>query len=108
FGERVDAAYGARVRGDLERVTADLPAARSAVPATAGRTRWRVSPIGGFRSRGRWRMPRHTVVVTLIGGAELDLRDAELEAPEVILTKVSLVGGVRVAVPPGVRLEVDG
>jgi predicted membrane protein len=36
----------------------------------------------------------------------LDLREAEFAAPEITLTKVSLVGGARLIVPPGVRVEV--
>ncbi len=38
-------------------------------------------------------MDRHVVVVSLVGGARLDLSQAELAAKEVTLTKVSLVGG---------------
>jgi hypothetical protein len=52
-------------------------------------------------------MPANYVSVALVGGVELDLRDAELEAPEVTLTKVSLVGGVDLIVPPTVRVEVQ-
>ena len=40
-------------------------------------------------------MDRHVVVITLVGGARLDLSQAELAAKEVTLTKVSLVGGTR-------------
>ncbi len=45
---------------------------------------------------------------TLIGGARLDLSQAELAAPEVTLTKVSLVGGVSVRVPSGIPVEASG
>jgi hypothetical protein len=61
-----------------------------------------------MRRRGTWRVPPKTVAVTLIGGADLDLRHAELEAPVATVTKVSLIGGVHVTVPPGVRVEVSG
>jgi hypothetical protein len=61
-----------------------------------------------MRRRGAWRVPASTLSVTLIGGADLDLRDAELEAPVVTFTKVSLIGGMHVVVPPGVRVEVSG
>jgi len=53
-------------------------------------------------------MDRHVIAISLVGGARLDLRQAQLAAPEVTLTKVSLVGGVRVAVPQGVRVHVSG
>jgi hypothetical protein len=109
FSTRLDGAYAATTRGELEPLVADLPAS-SAAPAAAPASgkEWHVTPIGGMRREGAWRMPASTVAVTLIGGAKLDLRDAELAAPVVTVTKVSLIGGMRVTVPPGVRVEVSG
>jgi Domain of unknown function (DUF1707)/Cell wall-active antibiotics response 4TMS YvqF len=113
FSQRMEQASSARTRAELERLVADLPvdaggtssavAARAAAPAT-----WHVSPIGGLTVRGPWRMDRHVVVVSLIGGADLDLSQAELAAPEVTLTHVSLLGGVRITVPAGVRVDRSG
>ena len=48
---------------------------------------------------GPWRMGRDVIVLSLVGGARLDLSQAELAAPDVTLTKVSLVGGVRARIP---------
>lgn len=53
-------------------------------------------------------MDRHVVVITIVGGTRLDLSQAQLAAPEVTLTKVSLVSGVRVADPPGIRVDASG
>jgi hypothetical protein len=46
--------------------------------------------------------------VTLAGGVDLDMREAEFATPEVTVTKVSLLGGVRLQIPLGVRVEVSG
>ena len=46
--------------------------------------------------------------MSLIGGADLDLRDARLADSEVTFTKVSLIGGVDLGVPRGVRVRVSG
>ena len=70
-------------------------------------THWNISPIGGIRHRGHWRVPRHTVAIGVLGGVDVDLGEAELAAPEVMITKVSIIGGVSVRVPPGVRVEVS-
>ena len=43
-----------------------------------------------------------------VGGTRLDLSQAQLAAPEVTLTKVSLVGGTRITVPPGIRVVTSG
>jgi hypothetical protein len=53
-------------------------------------------------------MERSVIVVSLIGGADLDLSQAQLAAPEVTLTKVSLLGGVSIRVPPGIRVDASG
>ena len=113
FSQRMDRATSARTRAELDALVADLPAASpaagTAVAAAApGGTSWHVSPVGGLRVYGPWRMERQVVVISIVGGTRLDLGQAELAAPEVTLTKVSLVGGVRVRVPAGIRVEVSG
>lgn len=125
FSERLEHAYAARTRGDLDPLLRDLPAeVGGAVPATSGTavvsggsaagdgqgkggTRWNISPIGGIIHRGRWRVPPHTVAIGILGGVDVDLSEAELAAPEVTITKVSIIGGVSVRVPPGIRVEVN-
>jgi hypothetical protein len=113
FSQRMDQATSARTQAELARLVADLPAgvttAGSDVAGRApARTSWHVSPVGGLRVSGPWRMDRHVTVVSIVGGTRLDLSQAQLAAPEVTLTKVSLVGGVRVRVPAGIRVEVSG
>ena len=112
FSQRMERATTARTRAELDRLVTDLPASGAAAGAvTVGSSAapsWHVSPIGGLNVFGPWRMGRHVIVVTLAGGARLDLSQAELAAPEVTLTKVSLVGGVRVRVPSGIRVEASG
>ncbi len=109
FSDRVQQVYEARTRGDLQRLVADLPVATNVpVATTPARTQWHISPIGGLQRRGGWRMAPRTVTVTVIGGASLDLSEAELDAPQVTLTTVSIVGGVRLRVPPGIRVEISG
>src|SRR4051812_31022568 len=107
FGERVDRAQTAAMRAELDGLLADLPAPVPAQPpAAAARTRWQVSPIGGMSWRGGT-LEAKTVSVSLIGGADLDLRETRLAAPEVTLTKVALIGGVALTVPLGVRVRVS-
>jgi hypothetical protein len=68
---------------------------------------WYVNLLGGEKRRGRWRMRRDMRVVNILGGANLDLCEAEL-ADRPVLTKVSLVGGVSLRVPHDVDVEVEG
>jgi hypothetical protein len=117
FSQRMELATAARTRADLDRLVTDLPAdAATTAAATAGTAAgsaaapasWHVSPVGGLRVHGPWRMDRHVIVVSIVGGTRLDLSEAQLAAPEVTLTKVSLVGGTRITVPPGIRVEASG
>jgi hypothetical protein len=52
-------------------------------------------------------MPANTVVLTAVGGADLNLTDAEL-APETTLTKISLAGGVNLRVPADADVDIAG
>ncbi|GAA4061294.1 DUF1707 SHOCT-like domain-containing protein [Actinomadura miaoliensis] len=111
YSARVEEIHFARTRDDLERLVRDLPegdAVAESDAAAEGGTEWHVAPVGGLRRHGRWHMDRHLVSLSVVGGTCLDLRDAQLTAPEVTLTKVSLLGGVTVCVPHGVRVVLEG
>lgn len=71
-------------------------------------TQWHVSPLGGLKRRGHWRVPPRMIAVSLLGGADLDLRDAEMPGPEARFTWFSILGGAKISAPPGIRVEVSG
>jgi predicted membrane protein len=68
---------------------------------------WYVSFIGGLKRRGAWRMPGDMRVASILGGANLDLHEAEL-AEHPTLTKISLVGGVSLQAPHDIDINVEG
>ena len=81
----MERATAARTRADLDRLVADLPAdaaaAGSAVTSgTSTPPSWHISPVGGLRIKGPWRMDRHVIAVSIVGGARLDLSEAQLAA----------------------------
>jgi Domain of unknown function (DUF1707) len=118
LAERIDAAYAATTRAELEPLTADLPdvpmtTATASVPAGAAPPARASSSVvvgilGGGDRKGRWRVPPRMTVVNVMGGADLDLREAVLDAPEVEITVWSLMGGSDVVVPEGVHVELKG
>ena len=108
--DRIDAAYAATTRAELEPLTADLPAASGAVmaaPAPRGATSFVLSIFGGSDRAGRWRVAERVRVVNIFGGADLDLREATLAAPDVRLTVVSIFGGSDIVVPEGINVELS-
>jgi Domain of unknown function (DUF1707)/Cell wall-active antibiotics response 4TMS YvqF len=121
LAERIDAAYAATTRAELEPLTADLPAPAdrsafgpAAAPGAAPPAPARRAPplvlgiLGGGDRNGRWRVPERMTVVNVMGGADLDLREAVLDGPEVEITVWSLMGGSTITVPEGVHVELDG
>jgi Domain of unknown function (DUF1707)/Cell wall-active antibiotics response 4TMS YvqF len=103
---RLDAAYAAQTRAELEVLTEDLPAA--AAPVRGGGASFILGLFGGGDRKGRWRVAERLTVVNGIGGADLDLREAVLAAPEVEITIFTLVGGSDILVPEGVHVDVGG
>jgi class 3 adenylate cyclase len=116
FSERVGSALQARTRGDLLAVMADLPQARQTTdrlpdPGTAApkkRRRWYVAVMSGHSTKGRWRISGKTNAVAVMGGCDMDLRQAEIEGPEVEITAVAFWGGIDITVPEGFDVELRG
>jgi hypothetical protein len=111
LAERVERADAARTRGDLDALTADLPA--STMPTTVlpdtprKERRWIVAIMGGEQRKGRWRPSRRTNAIAVMGGVDIDLREAELADGAEILA-IPVMGAVTVTVPDGVSVEMSG
>jgi hypothetical protein len=67
-----------------------------------------VTPMGGLRRAGRLALRPRTTLVTLIGGLDLDLTQADVPPAGSTITKVSLIGGAKLVVGQDVRVEVAG
>jgi hypothetical protein len=110
FTDRMQRAYDARTRAQLDELVGDLPAETPAVtPEPARRTprRWVVSVMGNATRRGRWRVAERATALTVMGNATIDLRHAELSAPEVTINVFTAMGNTYVIVPPGVDVDLS-
>ncbi|MBK8058772.1 MAG: DUF1707 and DUF2154 domain-containing protein [Gemmatimonadetes bacterium] len=111
---RVQAALRATQWYELTAITSDLPSldpnrsssvrpeAGVSVGADAGGDQGRVS------RKGRWIVPDRMQLWAIMGGMEIDLRDAVFTSPVTEIKVLAIMGGVHVRVPPGVRLETEG
>jgi hypothetical protein len=109
--QRAGQALTAKTRGELAALTSDLPqqaTAEVAVPRARKPVRWMVAIMGGSHRRGRFRAVGKVNSVSIMGGDEIDLRDAEIEGGELTLNLFALMGGSTVYVPDSVELEVSG
>jgi Domain of unknown function (DUF1707)/Cell wall-active antibiotics response 4TMS YvqF len=108
LAERVERADAARTASELEALTADLAASRPRPPAAPRKEkRWVVAVMGGAERKGRWRPAARMNVVAIMGGAAIDLRDAEIDAPEIEITAVTVMGGIEIIVPEGVEVDLN-
>ncbi|MGE0027060.1 MAG: DUF1707 domain-containing protein [Thermoleophilia bacterium] len=106
LGDRTSRALEAVSRDELAELTADLPAASPGPPRSG--TRWVLGVLGGGDRAGRWRIAPRCTVVNVMGGADLDLRQATVEAPETSIRVFSLMGGSTIVVPEGVEVDAGG
>jgi hypothetical protein len=113
--ERLDSVYAAKTQADLTPLIGDLPAPGEAsvpVPGAAS-PRARSDPrivavFAGASRRGSWRVPADSSVVTVFGGAEIDLREAVLPGPEVTIRVTAVFGGATITIPPEMRVVDSG
>jgi hypothetical protein len=119
--ERLDTVYQAKTYAELEPVTRDLPqhghvaapaAAQAADPrrfgGTPGGPPVAVAIMSGFSRRGDWVVPRDLTCVAIMGGGELDMRDARFEEPTVRINVFALMGGIEITVPEDAHVRVHG
>jgi hypothetical protein len=65
--------------------------------------------LGGTRRAGKWSPPESMLALAVMGGVELDFREAVLEPGSVTtITCFAFWGGIDITVPPEVRLDTDG
>jgi Domain of unknown function (DUF1707) len=112
--QRLHSALTARTTGELDALTADLPAvtARQFVPArrSAAHTpgRFAVAIKGVITRAGHWRVPHRLDCVVYKGSGVLDLSAAELTSAVTTIRAVAYKSRIRIMLPPGMRLEVSG
>lgn len=128
YERRVELALQAPSSDALRDLTRDLtplapvPVAGAALPRRESQRQARVvtapsnvpavkrffALMSGVARRGSWTAPADMRAIALMGGIELDLREAILTAPVTEIEAVAVMGGIEITVPPDVRLESDG
>ena len=122
--ERLDAVYAAKTYAELVPITHDLPdnsGAASPVPAPSRAdsaavrqyggeptSHTAVAILGGFSRKGDWVVPKTFNAFMLLGGGEIDLRDARFAEREVSIHVVAILGGCEVIVPEDATVNVNG
>jgi hypothetical protein len=135
---RLERARGARTREELRSLLSDLPA-RPTVPARpesapvaerAARAERPARPargpagpegevrtsssvalaiLGGTRRAGKWAPPENMLALAMMGGVELDFREAVLRPGQVVtINCFAFWGAIDITLPPDVHVETGG
>lgn len=118
--ERLEATYAARTYADLVPITVDLPAhpqqamptgppvpARETLPATTSHES-SVAILGGCTRKGAWLVPERHTAFTLMGGVDIDLREASFAARETVIYANAVMGGIDIVVDARTHVIVEG
>ena len=120
FEQRVELVHRVESIEHLRTILADLPTANRPGGSVELAPRATVTPesisghsfmatiIGGGKRVGAWVPARRNWVASVIGGYELDFREARLGPGVTAVHSFSVIGGTTVIVPPGVRVECSG
>lgn len=129
FERRVGIAHSATTADELKELLKDLPGGGNLPATTEGspdadlvRAReytvtsgvqredkgFVVACLGGTSRRGRWTPARKNYAVAIMGGAELDFREAVFSPGVTEVHVYALWGGVDIIVPPGINVESRG
>lgn len=129
FERRVGRAHSASTSDELKEILRDLPgggdltvvdgAGRSSVPAPVSdysvtsadqvkEKQFVVAAMGGTSRKGRWAPARKNYAVCVMGGVELDFREAILGPGVTEVQVFTMWGGVEIIVPPGLNVESHG
>jgi hypothetical protein len=123
FERRITVAHTSESPDEIDALLSDLPAlapsATALVPAAkVGPTvlpaervqteQTMLAIMGGVDRRGSWSLPRRLRLVTVMGGAVLDLREARFPPGPVDIEIFALMGGTQIIVPPGLAIETHG
>jgi hypothetical protein len=108
FERRTAAVFSARSGDELRALVADVPGVSAATHPVVP-DHGRVSAVlSNTEQRSTMVVPRHLEIVSVLGNAELDLRDATFGDGVTIIEVRAILGNVEITVPHDVRVEMAG
>jgi hypothetical protein len=113
YSERVDVVLAARTRAELEQVSADLqqsqPIAQTVVPSESVSEPMAIRAVfSADARRGRWKVPPHLKVRTILGDCRLELQAAVLTSHRTVIEAHTTLGSITILVPEGIEVEFSG
>lgn len=122
FEQRLNGAYAAAARPDLEALVCDLSLESTeletelvAAPSTGlaaverpARGQRAVAILGSVERRGHWAVARSSGALAVLGSIVIDLRDVTLPPGVTTLEVSAVLGSIEILVPPNLAVESEG
>lgn len=126
--ERLDAVYDSKTLGELVPITRDLPEPSGSAPPPVERSFGSPRPVygrerivdsaadghfslalmGGAGRSGTWTVPGTYHALAVMGGIEIDLREARFTSRETTVIANAMMGGIEIVVPDDIEVRVNG
>jgi hypothetical protein len=122
LNQRLDQVFAAKTYAELAPITADIPSPGTTAqrhvtsrPQSSGIDRHGYPPgnvflgiMGGFVRKGEWDVPPELHLTAIMGGGEIDLRDARFTQDTVTIHALAIMGGIQITVPEDADVQVNG
>ncbi|GGL94514.1 DUF1707 SHOCT-like domain-containing protein [Micromonospora yangpuensis] len=110
YADRVGEAHASLTRGELTRVTRNLPDAPGravARPADVATERL-LAVFGSEVRKGAWALPEHIEARAIFGDCRIELHETELHRRVITINAEAIFGSVTVVVPEGTDVRLTG
>ena len=122
INQRLDQVFAAKTYAELAPITAHIPSPGTTPlpratrgPESFGIDRHAYPPgnvalgiMGGFVRKGDWDVPPELSLIAIMGGGEIDMRDARFTQDAVTIHAIAIMGGIQITVPQNAEVQVNG
>ncbi len=107
YADLVETFKGAEERSHFDQALQELRGAETTaiVPGGAPVASSLVAVLSGHEQKGAMRLGSETQVVAVLGGVDLDLRQATVSGPITTIRTFAFWGGIEIRLPPGIHVE---
>ncbi len=113
YTERAGAAHAAQTRGELARLTTDLPGVPNRSPARPGggvapAAEKLLAVFGSDVRKGAWSVPEHIDARAVFGDCRIELHEARLARQVTTIEANVIFGSITIVVPEGTEVRLTG
>lgn len=106
YSDLVEIFQETQERGDFDQAAEEVRTAGASTAITPLNSSGpMVAILGSHEAKGSSHLAQETQAMAVMGGVELDLREATVSGPVTVIRGFAFMGGIEIRVPPGIRVE---